>query len=66
MLIRLAREQGIVGFTAAVIASNKAMLKVFEKALFPIRAVMESGIYNLTIPIADAGESPTHPATGEY
>ncbi len=61
MLIRVAREQGIIGFTADVIADNKAMLKVFEKAPFPIRAVMESGIYNLTIPIADTGEPFAHP-----
>ena len=65
MLIRVAREQGIVGFTADVIADNKAMLKVFEKAPFPIRAVMESGIYNLTIPIADTGEPFAHPEAGK-
>lgn len=62
-LIRTAREQGIEWFTADVIADNKAMLKVFEKAPFPIRAVMESGIYNLTIPFTDPGESPVHPTT---
>ncbi len=56
LLIRVAREQGIEGFTADVIADNKSMLKVFEKAPFPIRAVLESGIYNLTIPFAGAGE----------
>ena len=66
MLIRVAREQGIEGFTADVIADNKAMLKVFEKAPFPIRAVMESGIYNLTIPFDDAGNPPhlRHSARG--
>ncbi len=60
-LIRTAREQGIEWFTADVIADNKAMLKVFERAPFPIRAVMESGIYNLTIPFTDPGEPPAHP-----
>jgi len=65
MLIRVAREQGIEGFTADVIADNKAMLKVFEKAPFPIRAVVESGIYNLTIPFDDAGEPSTSPITRE-
>jgi acyl-CoA hydrolase/GNAT superfamily N-acetyltransferase len=53
MLIRMAREQRIEGFTADVLADNKAMLKVFEKASFPIRAVLECGIYNLTIPFED-------------
>jgi acyl-CoA hydrolase/GNAT superfamily N-acetyltransferase len=60
ILIRAAREQGIEWFTADVIADNKAMLKVFEKAPFPIRAVMESGIYNLTIPFTDSGEPTAH------
>jgi acyl-CoA hydrolase/RimJ/RimL family protein N-acetyltransferase len=55
MLIRVARERRIEGFTADVLADNKAMLKVFEKASFPIRAVLEFGIYNLTIPFEDPG-----------
>ena len=63
-LIRVARELGIEGFTADVLADNKAMLKVFEKAPFPIRAVMEFGIYNLTIPFEDAGESLSRATTG--
>jgi RimJ/RimL family protein N-acetyltransferase len=65
VLIRAAREQGIEGFTADVLADNKAMLRVFEKALFPIRAVLDSGVYNLTIPFVerathsgDSGRSP--------
>jgi len=63
ILIRAAREQGIKWFTADVIADNKAMLKVFEKAPFPISAVMESGIYNLSIPFNDSGEPPVHSNT---
>lgn len=54
LLIRVAREHGIDGFTADVIADNKAMLKVFEKAPFPIQAVLEYGIYNLTIPFSES------------
>ncbi|MFH1629855.1 MAG: hypothetical protein ABIE47_14195 [Pseudomonadota bacterium] len=35
-------------------ATNKAMLKVFESAAGePIQAVMDSGIYELTIPFAE-------------
>jgi acyl-CoA hydrolase/GNAT superfamily N-acetyltransferase len=64
LLIRVAREQGIEGFTADVLADNKAMLKVFEKASLPIRTVLESGVYNLTIPFEDAGEPLSNPATG--
>ena len=58
MLIRIAREHGIEGFTADVLADNKPMMKVFEKSPFPIRAVMEFGIYNLTIPFTDKVDSP--------
>jgi RimJ/RimL family protein N-acetyltransferase len=64
MLIRIAREHTIEGFTADVLADNKPMLKVFEKASFPIRAVMESGIYNLTITFADTPEPPPQPSMG--
>jgi len=49
-LIRVAREEGIQGFTAEVLASNKSMLKVFEKAPFPVKTVLTKGIYELTIP----------------
>jgi acyl-CoA hydrolase/GNAT superfamily N-acetyltransferase len=65
MLIRSAREQGIDGFTADVIADNKAMLKVFEKAPFPIQAVMESGIYTLKIPFTDNTEPSLPPIKGK-
>jgi acyl-CoA hydrolase/RimJ/RimL family protein N-acetyltransferase len=64
-LIRVAREMGIEGFTADVLADNKSMLKVFEKAHFPIRAVMEYGIYNLTIPFQDGSDGPGRPPTAE-
>lgn len=50
LLIRTAREEGIEGFTADVLATNKQMLKVFEKAPFPVQTVLTRGIYELTIP----------------
>ncbi|MBN1363520.1 MAG: GNAT family N-acetyltransferase [Syntrophaceae bacterium] len=50
LLIRIAREEGIQGFTANVLASNKSMLKVFEKAPFPVNTVLTQGIYELRIP----------------
>jgi hypothetical protein len=37
-----------------VLASNKSMLKVFEKAPFPVQTVLSRGIYELTIPFTDA------------
>jgi GNAT superfamily N-acetyltransferase len=57
MIIRIAREQGIEGFRADVLADNKAMLAVYEKANLPIRAVMEYGIYSLTIPFNEPDNS---------
>ncbi|HOF04866.1 MAG TPA: GNAT family N-acetyltransferase [Syntrophales bacterium] len=49
LLAKNAREEGIEVFTADVLAGNKAMLRVYEKAGFPIKAVLQSGIYELTI-----------------
>jgi acyl-CoA hydrolase len=50
MLIRLAKDRGIHGFTADVLTSNKAMMKVFEKGVAMVKARLEHGIYRLTIP----------------
>lgn len=56
MLIRLARQRGVLGFTADVLASNKAMMKVFEKGGGPVQARLEQGVYALSIPLAEDGE----------
>ena len=50
MLIRLAKERGLKGFTAEVLRSNKGMMKVFEKGDLPINARLQNGVYWLTIP----------------
>jgi len=51
-LIQLAKKRGIKGFTADVLATNKGMMKVFEKGGLPIKAKLEYGAYRLTIPFA--------------
>ncbi|MDO9559820.1 MAG: GNAT family N-acetyltransferase [Syntrophales bacterium] len=56
LLIRIARENGVEGFTADVLADNKSMLKVFEKAPFSVQAVLAYGAYELTIPFIDEPE----------
>jgi acyl-CoA hydrolase len=50
MLIRLAKDRGIHGFTADVLTTNKAMMNVFEKGVGPVKAQLEHGVYRLTIP----------------
>jgi len=50
LLIRSAREEGIAGFRADVLENNRAMLKVYEKALYPVQTVLSGGVYKVTIP----------------
>ena len=50
MLIRLAKERGLKGFTAEVLQDNKGMINVFEKGGLPVEALLKDGVYNLRIP----------------
>ena len=54
MLIRLAKERGIQGFTADVLFSNLGMMKVFRKGSLPLKAKLEEGIYQLFIPFYES------------
>lgn len=49
LLTGAARRRGIHGFTAYVLSSNQAMIKVFQKA-GPIQVTLESGGFNLAVP----------------
>jgi acyl-CoA hydrolase/GNAT superfamily N-acetyltransferase len=49
MLVRLARLRGARGMTADVLATNQAMMKVFEKGNYPISTRFEDGAYTLSI-----------------
>lgn len=49
MLIQLARDRGLKRFTADVLSSNKAMMRVFEKGDLPVEARLEEDVYNLTM-----------------
>ena len=40
-----------MGFKADVLASNKGMMKVFEKGQTPVTAKLDYGVYHLTIPL---------------
>ena len=53
LLARLAKERKIKGFTAEVLFSNTAMMKVFKKGSFPYTKRLEGGAYHLEIDIED-------------
>lgn len=53
-LVETAKSRGIKGFTADVLATNKAMIKVFEKSPFKIKAFLDSGIYEMTMMVDEA------------
>jgi acyl-CoA hydrolase/GNAT superfamily N-acetyltransferase len=52
MLIRLAKERGLKGFNAAVLHTNKGMMRVFEKGDLAINVRVLNGVYKLVIPFA--------------
>lgn len=49
MLIRLAKEEGLQGFSADVLSSNIEMMKVFSKGGLKTSANLENGLYEVTI-----------------
>lgn len=63
MLIRLAKERGLKGFTAEVLEVNDEMMKVFGKVDLLINTQLQDGMYKLTIPF-DSGDSQAE--QGEY
>jgi RimJ/RimL family protein N-acetyltransferase len=48
-LTYLAKNQGLLGFTAEVILDNTKMLHVFAKMGFKIKRIMTEGVYQLTM-----------------
>jgi GNAT superfamily N-acetyltransferase len=50
LLIDAARERGIAGFSADVLAGNQAIIRVFENAKQPLQAYMAHGLYRITLP----------------
>ncbi len=43
----LAKRQGLLGFTAEVLAENRPMLHLFDKMGFDTKKDLSSGIYEL-------------------
>ena len=48
-----ARQHGIAGFTADVLADNKRMLAVFHGSGHEVSSRLVDGVYNLKIPFGD-------------
>jgi len=46
-LYRLARRQGLLGFTADVLIENRAMMHLCRKMGFEVTKTDESGVYSL-------------------
>ncbi len=55
-LTYLAKRQGLHGFTAEVLADNRAMLHLFEKMGFDIERRKAEGVYELKMRFREAGE----------
>jgi len=55
-LIEIAREKGIEGFKAEVLAENKKMMHVFHKCGYPIHSRLEDGVYSLKINFSEGEE----------
>ena len=47
-LVRIARQAGITGFHAEVLAVNKGMLAVFEALPYELRMKLDTGAYHLS------------------
>ena len=52
-LVEQAREQGLKGIVAEVLADNQPMIKVFEKAGLPLEASLGNGIYSLKLTLTE-------------
>jgi len=61
MLIRLAKDRGLKGFTAELLEANQNMMKVFENGQLPVNTRVENGLLRLTI----AFDEPLDPAGSE-
>jgi acyl-CoA hydrolase len=49
MLVRLAKDRGLKGFSAEVLQSNQSMVKIFENGQLPVNARVDNGLLRLTI-----------------
>ncbi len=50
LLVKLAKDRGIIGFTCQVPASNQKIMNVFEKGSKSIKAELKDGTFFVVIP----------------
>jgi GNAT superfamily N-acetyltransferase len=48
-LTELAKRDGLLGFSATVLAENTAMLRLFERMNFQMEKQISAGVYDLTM-----------------
>jgi len=60
-LIEIARENGIAGFTADVLAENRAMRHVFHKSGLEIQSQLNGGVYSLVMDLSPAKQKSRPP-----
>ena len=60
-LIQIARENGIAGFTADVLAENRAMRHVFHKSGLEIQSRLNGGVYSLVMDLSPAKQKSRPP-----
>ena len=58
-LIQIARENGIAGFTADVLAENRGMRHVFHKSGLEIQSQLNGGVYSLAMDLSSAKQKKT-------
>lgn len=56
LLIDVAKEKGISGFTAEVLGANRKMLSVFYKSGYKVKSQLESGVYEIVFRFDDKAE----------
>lgn len=65
-LMHIARDRGLTGFTASVLATNRGMLHVFHRAGLDIQSTLADGTYELTMKFHDESAPPRSPTTSVF
>jgi len=61
-MIRLARERLVRGFTADVLATNQAMLRLFQRSGLEVKSRLDGPVVRLVMPFGEPDPAPDEPA----